>query len=59
LISTSGGLPGEKDRSLIFGALRNMAASIEGVENGAATGTRAGAAAPALAVALAGSVLYR
>jgi len=54
LTSTSGGLPGEKKRSLIFGALRNMAVSNEGVENGAGAGALAGAAAPALAVVLAG-----
>jgi hypothetical protein len=30
-----GGFPGEKNRSLIFGALRNIAANNAGVENGA------------------------
>jgi hypothetical protein len=30
-----GGLPGEKNRSLIFGALRSIAANNAGVENGA------------------------
>jgi len=40
-----GGLPAEKKRSLIFGALRNIAVSKAGVEGGAVTGARAGAAA--------------
>jgi hypothetical protein len=38
-----GGLPGEKNRSLIRGAARNIAANNAGVENGA--GFRADAAA--------------
>jgi hypothetical protein len=41
--STIGGLPGEKNKSLIFGALLNIAANKAGVENGAALA--AGAAA--------------
>jgi hypothetical protein len=47
LISTSGGLPGEKNRSLIFGDTFSIAASNAGVENGA--GAAAGAAAAAAA----------
>jgi hypothetical protein len=43
--STIGGLPGEKNKSLIFGALRNIAANKAGVENG--PGLAAGAAADA------------
>jgi hypothetical protein len=38
LISTSGGLPGEKKRSLIFVEVFNMAVSNSGVEVGAAAG---------------------
>jgi len=61
-----GGFPGEKNRSLIFGALRSIAASNAGVENGAGAGAgcaaaaalgcgaRAAAAALALPVVLAG-----
>jgi hypothetical protein len=51
-----GGLPGEKNRSLIRGAARNIAASKAGTENGAAAGATAagddevaGAGAEALA----------
>lgn len=47
LISTSGGFPGEKKRSLIFGDAFNIAASRAGVEKGAGAG--AAAAAEALA----------
>src|SRR5208283_4886068 len=48
LISTRGGLPGEKNRSLIFGEIFSIAVSNSGVENGA--GAVAGAAAaPAVA----------
>jgi hypothetical protein len=47
LISTSGGLPGEKKRSLIFAPLFNIAASNAGVEKGAGAGAAAAAAAPA------------
>jgi hypothetical protein len=35
LISTSGGRPGEKNKSLIFGEVFSIAASSAGVENGA------------------------
>lgn len=58
LISTSGGFPGEKNRSLIFAVPFSIAASSAGVEKGAApdaaglaAGTRAGATAAALAAA--------
>lgn len=44
LISTSGGLPGEKKRSLIFDEVLSMAASKVGVEMGAAAGAAAAAA---------------
>jgi F0F1-type ATP synthase membrane subunit c/vacuolar-type H+-ATPase subunit K len=43
LISTSGGFPGEKKRSLIFGEVLSIAANSSGVENGAT----AAAAVPA------------
>src|SRR5580698_844346 len=43
LISTSGGLPGEKKRSLIFGDTLSIAASRSGVEIGAAAGAAAAA----------------
>jgi hypothetical protein len=46
LTSTIGGLPGEKNKSLILGALRNIVASNVGVENGAGTGAGEAAAAP-------------
>jgi hypothetical protein len=38
LTSTIGGLPGEKNRSLTFGALRSIAFNNVGVENGAGAG---------------------
>ena len=41
LISTSGGLPGEKKRSLIFGEVLNIAASSVGVVIGATAGVAA------------------
>ena len=44
LISTSGGFPGEKKRSLIFGEVFSIAASSAGVENGATAGAAAVAA---------------
>jgi len=43
LISTSGGLPGEKKRSLIFAEVLSIAASKVGVEMGAAAGAAAAA----------------
>src|ERR1700678_956017 len=43
LISTSGGLPGEKKRSLIFGEVLSIAASRAGVDMGAAAGAAAAA----------------
>jgi hypothetical protein len=45
LISTSGGLPGVKKRSLIFDEVFSIAASSAGVENGAGAGAAAAAAA--------------
>jgi hypothetical protein len=47
LISTSGGFPGEKNKSLILAEVRSIAASKSGVEIGA--GAEAAAAAPATA----------
>src|SRR5712664_1709644 len=44
LISTSGGFPGEKNRSLIFGEVLSIAASNSGVDIGAAAGAAAAAA---------------
>src|ERR1700691_248481 len=44
LISTSGGLPGEKKRSLIFAEVLSIAASRAGVDMGAAAGAAAAAA---------------
>lgn len=44
LTSTIGGLPGEKNRSLILGALRSMAVNRAGVESGAGAGAGDGAA---------------
>jgi len=38
-----GGFPGVKNKSLIFGALRNITANSEAVENGAAAGAAAAA----------------
>jgi hypothetical protein len=52
LTSTIGGLPGEKNKSLIFGALRSMTASSAGVEAGAAAGAVADATAVGLGVVL-------
>lgn len=43
LTSTSGGFPGEKKRSLIFGEVRSIAASRAGVEIGAGAGAAAAA----------------
>jgi hypothetical protein len=43
LTSTSGGLPGEKKRSLIFAEVLSIAASKVGVEMGAAAGAAAAA----------------
>src|SRR5580658_9978066 len=43
LISTSGGLPGEKKRSLIFGEVLSIAANRAGVCMGAAAGAAAAA----------------
>src|SRR2546423_13058559 len=51
--STSGGFPGEKNRSLIFGALRNIPANNPGTENGAAAGLAAAAGDDAVAGAVA------
>src|SRR5271170_5883135 len=47
-ISTRGGLPGEKKRSLILGEAFSIAANSAGVENGAGAGATP-VAAPALA----------
>src|SRR5580693_9366712 len=44
LISTSGGRPGEKNRSLTFAEVFNIEASSSGVEMGAAAGAAAAAA---------------
>ena len=44
LISTSGGFPGEKKRSLTFGEVFSIEAKSSGVENGAAPGATAVAA---------------
>jgi hypothetical protein len=41
LTSTIGGFPGEKNKSLIFGAARNIAASRLGTENAAGAGAAA------------------
>src|ERR1700677_2982583 len=49
LISTSGGFPGVKNRSLIFSEVFSIAASSAGVENGAAAGAAATAAPTAAA----------
>ena len=49
LISTSGGFPGEKNRSLIFGEVLSIAASNSGVDIGAAAGAAAAAARGAAA----------
>ena len=46
-ISTSGGLPGVKKRSLIFAAVFSIATNSAGVENGAGAGAAAVAAAVA------------
>jgi hypothetical protein len=46
LISTSGGFPGEKKRSLTFADVFTIAAKSAGVENGAAAGAAAAAARP-------------
>src|SRR5258708_3806239 len=58
LISTSGGLPGEKNRSLIFGEVLSIAASRSGVDIGAAAGAAAvpvrGAAATTFGATLVG-----
>jgi len=43
LISTSGGFPGEKKRSLIFGEVLSIAASRAGMEIGAGAGAAAAA----------------
>ena len=44
LTSTIGGFPGEKNRSLILGALRSIPPSSPGTENGAGAGAAAGPA---------------
>ena len=41
----SGGLPGEKNKSLIFGELRSIASKRAGVDTGAGDGASAAAAA--------------
>jgi hypothetical protein len=43
LISTNGGLPGEKNRSLMFGELFNITVSKAAVEAGAGAGATAAA----------------
>ena len=43
LVSTSGGFPGEKKRSLILGEVLSIAASKAGVDMGAAAGAAAAA----------------
>jgi hypothetical protein len=43
LISTSGGFPGEKNKSLIFGEALSIAVSRAGVEIGAGAGATAAA----------------
>src|SRR5271168_5660264 len=53
LISTSGGFPGEKNRSLTFAEVLSIEAKSSGVEIGAAAG--AAAAAPAALAATAGA----
>jgi hypothetical protein len=57
LTSTRGGLPGEKNKSLIFAELRNIAVSNAGIENGA--GADAGAAAAAVATVVEPAALSR
>ena len=58
LISTSGGLPGVKNRSLILGELFNIAARSAGVEKGAGAGAVAAEAGPvALGAVAAGTTL--
>src|ERR1700723_3018208 len=54
LISTSGGLPGEKKRSLIFAAVLSIAASRAGVDMGAAAGAARGAAGATVATGFVG-----
>src|SRR5580698_7424885 len=51
LISTSGGFPGEKKRSLIFAEVLSIAASRAGVDMGAAAGAAAAAVRGTEAVA--------
>jgi hypothetical protein len=53
LISTSGGFPGEKKRSLTFVEVFSIDASSAGVENGAAAGAVAVAARPTAGAATA------
>ena len=54
LISTSGGFPGEKKRSLTFAEVFNIDTRSAGVENGAAAGAAAAAATRAATGAAAG-----
>lgn len=57
LISTSGGLPGEKNKSLIFGEALSIAASKAGVDMGAAAGAAAAAVRGAEEAAVASGLL--
>ena len=57
LISTSGGFPGEKNKSLILVEVRSIAANRSGVEIGAGAGAAAAAPATAVPAAL-GATLF-